>query len=86
MEVKFFKLIWEDDPNKQGFVITSKKYTDFLKENGKTIKINKIVHRAGTGFGFASDSAYVYYDNIKSDINTANPRDRFNDLDLTGDD
>ena len=84
MEVKFFRSMWEDDPNKKGNVIITGKYRSFLKQDGKTIKINKIVHRAGNNI--FDDSAYVYYDDIKAEIVVTKTQDRFTDLDLTGDD
>jgi hypothetical protein len=71
MELKFFNPIWMHD--KSGF---RKDYLDLLQQDGKTIRIRKIIQQIGY------PDVYVYYDKISQPEPPVRNTDRFSDLDL----
>ena len=73
MEARYFNGIIDGSTRPVGF---SKEYTDLLHEDGKTIKIRKLVVSTG------SLSAHVYYDLLPKPTNSVKESDRFSDMDL----
>ena len=73
MEARFFTDILDRTTNPRGFI---KEYTDFLREDGKTIKIRKIVITAN---GLC---AQIYYETSPKPTTVIKESDRFSDMDL----